>query len=66
MNESGRECPACRVDDAPRICTAFSAWSALTLVVYLQVGRFGFIPIDDNLYVTKAGTHSRRSELPCD
>ena len=26
---------------------------ALTLVVYLQVGRFGFIPIDDNLYVTK-------------
>jgi tetratricopeptide (TPR) repeat protein len=26
---------------------------ALTLAVYLQVGRFGFIPIDDNLYVTK-------------
>lgn len=26
---------------------------ALTLVVYLQVGRFGFIPIDDNVYVTK-------------
>jgi protein O-mannosyl-transferase len=25
----------------------------LTLAVYLQVGRFGFIPIDDNLYVTK-------------
>jgi tetratricopeptide (TPR) repeat protein len=26
---------------------------ALTLAVYAQVGRFGFIPIDDNLYVTK-------------
>jgi hypothetical protein len=25
----------------------------LTLTVYLQVGGFGFIPIDDNLYVTK-------------
>lgn len=26
---------------------------ALTLAVYLQVGRFGFIPIDDRLYVTE-------------
>ena len=25
----------------------------LTLAVYLQVGRYGFIPIDDNLYVTE-------------
>ncbi len=25
----------------------------LTLAVYSQVGRFGFIPIDDNLYVTE-------------
>jgi len=27
--------------------------AALTLAVYAQVGRFGFIPIDDNLYVAK-------------
>jgi protein O-mannosyl-transferase len=26
---------------------------AITLAVYLQVGGFGFVPIDDNLYVTK-------------
>jgi protein O-mannosyl-transferase len=32
--------------------------AALTLAVYLQVGSFGFVPIDDNLYVT-ADAHLR-------
>ena len=57
--------PAVLNHNAPR--TAALAWLSarreklglavclvlLTLAVYLQVGRFGLIPIDDNLYVTK-------------
>ena len=33
--------------------------AALTLAVYVQVGRFGFIPIDDSLYVANETAHPR-------
>ena len=38
---------------AGRTLTLSALLVALTLGVYLQVGRFGFIPIDDRLYVTE-------------